>query len=134
MQCDYQRLAWRSYTVVMCSYLGLLVVFTLNTLIWPSCNRQPNTVIWLIHIVPMLLFLPGLLKRQARTHVWLSFISLGYFLAAVPLVYVCFSPLPIIETLLIVQLFISTMLYARWRSRELSTAVQQHQSPGSQTE
>jgi uncharacterized membrane protein len=121
MQANYESLARRTRYFVLSSYFGLLMVFTLNTLVWPSCNKHPNTVIWLIHMLPVLLFLSGVLKRNVRTHVWLSFISLGYFLAAVPTVFVCHSVLPILETLLIVQLFTSAMLYVRWRSRELAT-------------
>ena len=120
MNANYQQLARRTRYFVLSSYFGLLLIFTLNTLVWPSCNKHTNTVIWLIHLLPMLMFLHGVLTRNTRTHVWLSFISLGYFLAAVPTAYVCFSVFPMLETVLIVQLFTSAMLYVRWRSRELS--------------
>jgi len=117
---DYQPLAAASRAVVLFSYFALLLVFSIGTLWLPSCNRSPNTVIWLIHIVPLLLFLPGLLRQNTRSHVWVAFICNGYFLVSVNAVFACPTVLAGIEIALTVLLFISATLFIRWRSRELA--------------
>lgn len=119
MQKNYQRLSRYSRRVVWCSYTALLTVICLNTLVWPSCNRSPNGVILGIQLVLLLAFLPGMLKQNVRSYVWLTFVLLGFFMAAVSISFACTSLLTISEVLLITVLFISAMLYIRWRSREL---------------
>lgn len=117
---NYAMLAQRTRLLVLGSYFGLMLVFTLSTLLLPSCNKQPNTVIWVLHILPLLMFVGGVLRQNTRTHVWLAFVSLGYFMLSVTAVLACSSPLMIIETALIVLLFCSSTAFIRWRSRELA--------------
>lgn len=119
MKNEYTVVAARSRSAVLINYAALLIVFTINTLLVPSCNREPNTAIWLLHTVPLLIFLPGLIRQSPRVLVWLTFILLGHFMASVSIAFACTSVLMLIEVVLIVLLFISTMMYIRWRSREL---------------
>ena len=119
MQNQFDVLARYSRICVLVSCAGLLLVFTLSTLVWPSCNRNPNTVMWGIHLLPVLLFVPGIIKKNVRSHVWLTFILLGYFMTSVNTAFACTSALTVIEVGLIVILFISAMLYIRWQSKAL---------------
>ena len=119
MRNQYTRLEYYSRIVVLVSYFNLLAVFTVNTLIWPSCNRQLNIIIWGLHIIPMLVFLPSILQKNIRSHAWLSFILLGYFIASVTTTFRCTSVFMLVEVGLITILFIFVMLYIRWRSMAL---------------
>lgn len=119
MTTKYKVLAHRSRSCVLTSYVGLLLVITLGTLVWPSCDRSPNAVVWGIQILILLSFLPGVLKQNIRTHVWLAFILLGFFILSVNTAFACYSVITLLEVIAIVALFISSMLYIRWRSREL---------------
>lgn len=105
--------------ISLLSYVALLAVFTLGTLVYPSCNRSPNTVIWVVHVLPLLVFLPGMLKQNVRSYVWMTFLLLGYFMMSVSTVFACPSTLMLLEVGLIVVLFIAAMMYVRWRSKEL---------------
>ncbi|MEE8057074.1 MAG: DUF2069 domain-containing protein [Pseudomonadales bacterium] len=118
MTNEYQLLSRRSRAVVLVSFFGLLAVFTVSTLIVPSCNRNPNVVIWVLHILPLLMFLPSILQQNVRAHAWLTFVLLGHFMASVSTAFACTSALMLIEVALISVLFIAAMLYIRWRSRE----------------
>jgi len=73
-----------------------------------------------MHLLPLLIFLPGLLRQNTRTHVWVAFICNGYFLVSVNAIFACPTALAAIEIALTVILFISATLFIRWRSRELA--------------
>lgn len=118
----YAELAVWSRRAVWFSYIGLLVVLSLIILVWPSCNREPNPVIWAIQVGILACFLPGMIKQHVRTHVWLAFILMGYFMGSVSTVFACASTLLVAEVILTVALFIATMLYIRWRSKQLASS------------
>lgn len=115
---EYQRLAFWSRYGVLLSFFGLLATFSASALLLPSCNRSPSTIIWLLHVVPLLFFVRGIVKKNVRTHVWVSFISLGYFLVSVNAVFACPDILTGIEIGLISVLFTTSTMYIRWHSRE----------------
>ena len=117
MATNYFRLAGISRKLMFGAYILLLLMFTLGTLVVPSCNREPNVVIWVLNCLPPLFFLPAMLRRNLRALAWLCFILLFYFLMAVPVAFACVSALTTLEVVVIVILFIVTMLYIRWQSR-----------------
>jgi uncharacterized membrane protein len=119
MQRNYKKYALYSRAVTWGSYIALLLVLVMNTMVWPSCNRSPNAVILGVQLVLLLIFLPSMLKQNVRSYVWLTFTLLGFFMAAVSTAFACTSLLTVTEVLLIVVLFIAAMLYVRWRSLEL---------------
>jgi uncharacterized membrane protein len=76
--------------------------------------------IWLIKLLPLLLFLPGMRKDNLRSYIWLCFMCLGYFLILVQRAFAEPGSLQVIGGLVaVVVLFIAAMLYVRWRAREL---------------
>jgi uncharacterized membrane protein len=121
MSNDYTLLAKRCRTILLLSYFSLLIVVSLNTLVWPSCSRSPNGVIWGIQILLLVMFLPGILKQNVRAHAWLTFVLLGFFMASVSTAFACTSALTILEVVFTAILFIAAMMYIRWRSRELKS-------------
>ena len=119
MEKNYSQLALRARQWTMAGMVALLGMFTVNTLIVPSCGRQPNIVIWLMCCLPLLAFLPSLLKQHVRAHIWLCFVLLFYFMVAVLGAFQCASVATTLEVAAVVLLFISAMMYVRWRSRAL---------------
>lgn len=120
MSVGYQQLSDNSRLLVLAVYSSILLVFVVSTVLMPSCGRQPNVLIMLLHVIPLLCFLPGLLTQNVRSYVWLCFLSLGYFLVAVPNAFGCQTVLNILEPVLISVMFIAAMFYVRWRSRALA--------------
>lgn len=129
---DYKRLADRARIGVLVSYLGLFVVFTLTTMVLPSCQRNPNWVVWLIHALPWLMLINGVVKKNVRSHVWVSFIALGYFMASVNGIFACPTFLMGVEVSLTVMIFVTATMYIRWRSRELRVASESAEKQASQ--
>ncbi|MGB1158845.1 MAG: DUF2069 domain-containing protein [Porticoccaceae bacterium] len=97
--------------VVRISYAMLLMVLAAN--LWQE-NQPP--VIYFIVLIPLLIFIPGLLMDSIRTLIWLGFVLLIYFAGSV---YGVADPevqtLDIAELVLTVVLFCSAMIYARLR-------------------
>lgn len=105
------RLVWVSYAVLFI------------TLVLEAWNLGAPWFHWLAVLVPLLIFLPGMLQDRLRSFIWLCFVLLLYFMR---LVVVLFenpgAPLAVIGMLAVVVLFIAAMLYVRWRARELRAA------------
>lgn len=76
--------------------------------------------IWVLKLVPLLMFLPGMLRDNLRSFVWLCFVSLGYFIILVQRMFAQPTDLWVALGLAaVVLLFIAGTLYIRWRAREL---------------
>lgn len=108
-----------SRALVLLSYFGLLLLFSLWYL-WLAPSQGDNPwVIWLVHLLPLLAFAPVVIKGKPRGHAWLCFVLLLYFLEAV--IAAMIPPptrwLGLLDCALLVTLFTSAMLYARWRSQ-----------------
>lgn len=89
---------------------------------------QPPWIIWLGKLLPLLLFLPGMLRDRLRSFIWLCFVSLLYFITLVERLFATpQAVLPWLGMVAVVTLFCSAMFYVRWRAREL-------QPPGTATE
>ena len=103
-------------------WLGLWVsvVVLLGTQIYDAWQRSAPVVVWLMWVLPILILLPGVLKDRLRTVAWLCFVSLLYFLIAVPRSFAEPGNLrTLLELVSVIGLFISTMFYLRFRGRAL---------------
>jgi uncharacterized membrane protein len=60
-------------------WLGLLLLITTPLVLTTSASVG----LWLMQAVPLLITLPGLLKRQTRTLLWLGFLVQFYFINGV---------------------------------------------------
>lgn len=111
----FTRKAAVSWQLTLLLYAALLLVLLLDHAVLRTAFRWP---VWLIQTAPLLLVLPGLLQRHYRSAIWLCFIILFHFLAVVdnvvmsghPVFYSCMAAL-------IILLFITSMLFARWQAR-----------------
>ncbi|MBP0048067.1 DUF2069 domain-containing protein [Marinobacterium sp. AK62] len=107
-----------SRALVLISYFGLLALFTLWYLWLAPASSEHPWVIWLVHVLPLGAFAPVVVKGAPRGHAWLCFVLLLYFLEAVIAAMVPTTRwLGLIDCLLLVTLFTSAMLFARWRSQ-----------------
>ena len=85
--------------------------------------QQAPWIVWLFKLLPLMLFLPGMLKDNLRSFIWLCFVCLLYFIVLVQRLFlVPGDTLAVVGTVAVVVLFISAMLYVRWRARELRSA------------
>lgn len=105
-------------------WAGLLTWLAWGTLVLQQAvdagmNHAP-WFIWSLKLLPLLMFLPGMLKDNLRSYVWLCFICLGYFMILVQRMFAQpDSPLVIIGMVAVVVLFSAGMMYVRWRAQEL---------------
>ncbi|MFZ5601777.1 MAG: DUF2069 domain-containing protein [Pseudomonadota bacterium] len=119
---DLQRKARLYSTLTLVHFfllLALLIIWYLQ--VWPPSDKTKSILIILnIHLVPLLAFLPGLLKRNPRVHIWLCFFVLLYFcegvISAFRLPHIV-GVLGLLEALLTTGLFVTAMLAARHLTR-----------------
>ena len=95
-------------------YYALLTYFAVNAAIVFEEIKLASLVIWVIQIIPLLLFVAGLHRAQLRSYAWLCFVVLLYFMHGV---LVAFQPqrlwLGLIEVTLCSLLFILLILFIR---------------------
>lgn len=85
--------------------------------------HQAPWIVWLAFCLPLLIFLPGMLRDRLRSYIWLCFICLLYFMRLVVNLFAePGSALAIVGTAAVVTLFIAAMMYVRWRAREVRAA------------
>ncbi|MCR9186440.1 MAG: DUF2069 domain-containing protein [Halieaceae bacterium] len=105
------RLTWLSWGVLICQTTGSLAL------------TQPPWIIWLGSLLPLTLFVHGMLRDRLRSFIWLCFVSLLYFIALVERLFATpWAPLPWIGMVAVVALFCSAMFYVRARAREWHAA------------
>lgn len=83
--------------------------------------RDAPPIVYAVKLVPLVLFLPGMLRDNLKSFVWLCFVSLLYFIVLVERVFA--DPAGIagwIGLTGVVLLFCAAMLYVRARGREIN--------------
>ena len=107
--------AHKATLALMAIYLGVLTVYVLN-LQWSGLIEHFAWLRWALNCLPILLFLPAIVKRNARSAIWFCFILLVYFMNAV---VDCFAQqlrwIAIIEVITVTLLFSCAMMFARWQ-------------------
>ena len=102
-----------SRRVTLLSYAALLVALITN---WIS--KEPSTGnldVLLIQTVPLLVFLPGLLRGNSMAHLYMSCVLLLYITMAVTNLMQGKEPLfSGIETVASITLFTATMMFVRY--------------------
>lgn len=80
-------------------------------------------IFWCGKLLPLLVFLPGMLKDRLRSFIWLCFISLLYFITLVERLFAFpGSALAQMGMAAVVVMFVASMLYVRARGPELRAA------------
>lgn len=101
--------------MAMIGYLGLLATLLIyNGLIADLHGANPWIILGTL-TVPLLIFMPGMLMGNVRTHAWLCFVVNLYFIYGV---LTCFQPERMVYGALLTGLsmlfFIPAMGYVRW--------------------
>ena len=90
-----------------------------------SYLQAPPALVWVMRVAPLLIFLPGMLRDNLRSYIWLWFVCLVYFMTLVLRLFADpQDPVAWTGMASVVTLFIAAMLYARWRSQELRLEVE----------
>lgn len=93
--------------------------------------HQAPWFIWVLKLLPLLMFFPGMKRDNLRSYIWLCFVCLGYFVVLVQRVFAQPDNLLVISGLVsVVILFTAAMLYVRWRARELHDSGERHPHVG----
>ncbi len=100
--------------VILASYYGLVGYFLLSSILYFQALTLAAISIWIIQVIPLLLFAPGLHRTNLRTYAWMCFVVLLYFTHGV---LVAFDPsrmwLGIVQVTLCVILFCCLILFIR---------------------
>lgn len=113
---NYRKLSEIAHSVVLCSFIGLV-----SLLVAQSAVEKASYVQWVIRLLPLLIFFPGLIYANVRTHILLCFVCLLYFMVFVQAIFI--SPdkaWPILNLIELVAMFVAAMFFARWRSKSLA--------------
>lgn len=97
------------YITLSC-YGGLLLLLTLINLL-PGNGSIKH---WFFQTIPLLIFIPSLLRESHRTYSWLCFVTLIYFVAITPLLMARGFWSDWLIMLLSCTLFIAAMMTSRW--------------------
>ncbi|MDH2289655.1 MULTISPECIES: DUF2069 domain-containing protein [Cobetia] len=105
---------------VIVSFAALAIILLVGGIQLMAQSDNTGLVPLLIRLLPIALFLPAVLTRRARGHVWLAFVSLLYLMQGVMLASVPgHGVIGVLEALAALGLFLASMAYARFRSRNL---------------
>lgn len=103
-----KKLSW-SRPLAIISYLMLVAMM--------AYTEWKTPVDWAVvglKLIPLLIFIPGLIKQTFRTYSWICFVCLVYFVAIFPVAYTRSLWSDWLITALVTILFISSMMTSRW--------------------
>ncbi|UZA68066.1 DUF2069 domain-containing protein [Pseudomonas viridiflava] len=97
-------------------FLGMIALLSVYYLIFADLHGAQPGVILAIELLPLLILVPGMLSGSPRGHSWTCFVINLYFIKGA---LAAFDPnrglFGLLEMALSVAVFISTLLYVRWR-------------------
>lgn len=105
----------KAHLATWLGWAGLLLTQALHA--W---HMSYPVTFWLVTFLPLLIFVPGMLRNNLRSYIWLCFVSLLYFIVLVERLFA--QPDSVLHAagmLFVVTVFTAAMLYVRWKAREL---------------
>lgn len=109
-----RRLAWVT-RLCLGSYFALLLLYLFKTVLIPMGGREANFTMWAVHSLPLLVFLPGMLRGNHRSYAWLSFAILMYFMVTVEALFTPDASIyHWVALVLVIVLFSCCVLLIRW--------------------
>lgn len=107
--------------VALWSLTALLALLTANIFGITRLEMQSRAVLWAISIVPLLLFLPGLLRGTWKSYAWMCFALMVYFQVFVTEVFrKPDDPITLGLLVCVLSLFGASMVFVRLRRKELA--------------
>lgn len=117
------RTTWR---LLLVSYGSILLILLCSTyaartdMNWQPSELLIGFLLATFKSIPLLMFIPGLKRQSEQTTAWLSYMSMLYFVFAVLLAFTPGAALwGFLMTIATLTLFMTSMLYTRWRKAEL---------------
>ncbi len=105
----------RNLMLLRVMYVLFLVLITIKCLVIPPVGKQTNVVIWLIQLLPLLVFLPGIFKNLRRHIAGFCYVLLIYFVGIGANMFVQQTAVYTWSSLvLIIGLYTSGMMHVRW--------------------
>ena len=98
---------------------GFWLVFTLQQIADVARFNAPWPM-WILRVLPLIIFIPGVARGSLRAVVWLCFVLLFYFVSSVELIFAKpEDPLAVLGLVVVVALFVLAALYIRLRGPQL---------------
>ncbi|MEQ3634104.1 MAG: DUF2069 domain-containing protein [Alcanivorax sp.] len=124
----------RVYQLMLTSYLGTLLVLLAYTFRSPPQTFDSATVLyatgtlyWALRSLPLLLFIPGLLKKSHKAASWLAYVIMLYFVFAITVLFTQGTELwGWLLITLTLTVFVTTMLFTRWQKAALRLQAEQN--------
>ncbi|MBE0483789.1 MAG: DUF2069 domain-containing protein [Bacterioplanes sp.] len=117
------RTTWQ---LLLMSYVSILLILLFSTyaartdMNWQFSEILIGFFLATFKSIPLLMFIPGLRRQSEQTTAWLSYMSMLYFVFAVLLAFTPGAALwGLLLTIATLTLFMTSMLYTRWRKAEL---------------
>lgn len=117
-----------SRITLLASYISLILVLLGSTLASGGEHTEGTSIaapiiLWLFKCLPLLIFIPGLIKGSHKTASWLSYVTMIYFVLAILLMFTAGSDIwGKLMPLTTLILFTAAMLYTRWKKEEEKTS------------
>ena len=113
--------AQRARQAALVSLALLLVLLTVNIFGITRLEMQSRAVLWAISVVPLLIFLPGLLRGAWKSYAWMCFALMVYFQVFVTEAFrKPGEPITIGLLVCVLLLFAAAMVFVRLRRKELA--------------
>lgn len=121
---DINQLAEKSRRWVLVSFSAVVLLMAANPLLFPTEGAR-LWVIMSVQIMPLMLFVPGIWARRPRSHAWLCFVSLLYFMRGTTESFIPGRELfGIALGILSILLFSSAMMFSRWESMRIKAELE----------
>lgn len=120
-----QRKAKLAHLLTLALVATLMGVFILWYVVLLPPPKGSGWEIVLFHSIPLLLFLPALIKQWTRAYIWLCFFIMLYFCQGVMNAFLMphtIGWLGLAQTVIVSLLFIVSMYAARWVKQVQNTA------------
>lgn len=116
-----QPLTYFARQSALISHCGLIVFIGMWQLLLSPHLHLSATIISLLWVTPLLFPLFGMLAAKPYTHAWANFILMFYFVHATTLITLNDGErgLAAIELIMVTVCFISNIIFARLRAKEL---------------
>ena len=113
--------AQRARQAALVSLALLLALLTVNIFGITRLEMQSRAVLWAISVVPLLIFLPGLLRGAWKSYAWMCFALMVYFQVFVTEAFrKPGEPITIGLLVCVLLLFAAAMVFVRLRRKELA--------------
>lgn len=113
-----------SRNAAVISYFLLLILMVVTTFYSDIPEEASKSVVIAVKLLPLLLFLPGIIKNSPRTHIWLCFVVLIYFMQYSMTAYLHeWAIVPVVTTLVTMSVFTSSMMFVHWYKKDQLAAI-----------